>query len=595
MDITQVILLLSIVVGSLALFISDKFPIEGVAFLVLVALLTTGLVGEDRILDGFSNPATMTVAAMFVMSAGLQRTGVVRWIAHRLGMLVGQHGGSLRIGSVLGVTTGALSAFINNTATVSVLLPVALRLCRERKVSPTKVLMTLSFAAQFGGVCTLIGTTTNLLVNTFALSAGLPSFGMFEFAQVGLICFGVGMAYMLLVGQFILPDRVQTDDQTTAFGLRDYVTEMKVLTGSSLIDQNGADNDLSKLGEDVHILEIIRDGKLMWAPKATNIKEGDILLIRGSVDVVMDAVGRLKLEDWAEGKLSDQHLESDDVGLVEVLLPRGSKLLGKTLTQLDFYWRYHAAVLGVRRHDAVLKKRIADIPFEEGDMLLLQGHKDDLKKLQEERDFMFLNDLSTMRLKKKRAVVALMLMALFVVAASSGMFSILTAALMCAAAMVMTRCLSTREAYQSFNIPVILLLACLIPLGIAMQSTGAATWLADTLLSVIGKLGPTASLAGVYVMTMVLTAVMSNTATAALLAPIALGLATALDVNPQPFLVAVAFAASSCFTTPVGYQTNMMVYTPGGYKYKDFLKVGLPLNLIFMLLTVFLIPKFWAF
>ncbi len=591
--------LILIITVALILFVSEKLPIEGVAMLVLIALLITGLVPESEILSGFANPATITVAAMFILSAGLARTGVVRWLAYRIGSLVGRNPNpktaTHRLAGVTGIATGILSAFINNTATVSVLLPVTLRLCREQNISPTKVLMTLSFAAQFGGVCTLIGTTTNLLVNAFAIGAGLEGFSMFEFATLGSILFVAGMAYMLTIGQWLLPERINAEDVTTTFSLKDYLTEMRVLEGSLLIGQMGGENALTEIADDIRILEIIRDGQPIWAPKNTAIKADDILVIRGSADRVLDAAHRLGLQDWAEGKLTDAHLKSDDVGLLEVLIPKGAKLIGKNLSQLDFYWRYHAAVLGVRRQNATLQSRISQIQFQEGDMLLLQGHSDDLTAISKDRDFIVLNDLSSLRLKKQKALTSLIIMGAFLFLAASGILSVLAAALSCAALMLLTKCLTLEEAYESLSLPVILLLAGLIPLGLAMQHTGAADWLAHATIALIGNLGPTVTLGVIYGLTMILTAIMSNTATAALLAPLSLGIAHTLGVSPIPFLVAVTFAASTCFTTPVGYQTNMMVYAPGGYKYLDFIKVGLPLNLMLMGLSIYLIPFFWPF
>ena len=571
-----------IVTGSLTLFVLDKLPIDGVAFLVLLSLLLTGLVGPDRILDGFSNPATMTVAAMFILSAGLRRTGVVRVLAHQIYRFVGKSDKPGRLSGVVGVITGVLSGFVNNTAMVSVLLPVTLRLCRERNISPTRVLMMLSFAAQFGGVCTLIGTTTNLLVHAYAVSAGHPGFTLFEFAQLGAICFVVGIVYMLVAGHFLLPARVDAEEVMAGFSLKGYMTEMIVLEGSPLIEQKGGENALLELSPDIKIVQIIRDRESVWNVESTHIREGDLLIINGSIDRVLDAMTRLKLLDWAEEKLSAAHVNAEEVELVEVLVPRSSRLIGKTLHELDFYWRYHAAAIAVRRHGEVLKDKLSRIRYMEGDMLLLQGHKDDIRALQNnQEDFMFLQDLSNMRLKKKRAWFAVFWMIVFLATVGFNLLPVLAAAFLAAAGMVMSRCLSLQEAYESISLPVVILLAGLIPLGIAMQTTGAAEKFANLLVTHVGDHGPIAALAGVYAVTMVLTAIMSNTATAALLSPLAYGLAESLGVSATPFYVAVAFAASTCFTTPVGYQTNMMVYSSGGYKYTDFLKVGLPLNLIF--------------
>lgn len=581
-----------IVVGSIILFVMDRVPIDGVAFLVLIALLVTGIVPETDILKGFSSGATITVAAMFILSAGLERTGFVRLIANKLHTLAGR--GRTRLTFVLMSGCGFVSAFINNTATVAVLLPVTINLCKDRKIDPRRVLMPLSFAAQFGGVCTLIGTTTNLLVNTVAIEEGIEPFSMFEFAKLGGICFVVGTVYMLFAAKFLLKGEGSKTDLTEEYRLQDYLTEMLVKEGSSLIGQTGGQNDINDLGE-LRILEIIRDGKTTWAPQTTEIKEGDLLLIRGPVNRVLEIEGRLKIEGWADKKLSEAHLKSDDVSIMEVILPANSTVIGKNLTQLDFYWRYHAAVLGVRRRSGVLRERIADISFEESDNLLLQGHKDDLERLASENDFIFFQDLSVLKLKKRRAVLALMILITVILAAATGFCSLLTAALSGAAAIVATRCLSLREAYEAVDMKVIILLAGLIPLGFAMQNTGTANLIVDSLLNATGDSSPFIVLCIFYVITMILTALMSNSATAVLLAPLAIGVAQTLQVDPHPFLIAITFAASTCFTTPVGYQTNAMVYGPGGYKYLDYLVVGLPLNIIFFVISVTVIPLFWHF
>lgn len=581
-----------IVLGSIILFVTDKVPIDGVAFLVLVSLLMTGIVPESEILKGFSNGATITVAAMFILSAGLERTGFVRLIANKLHTLAGK--GKTRLTAVLMMGCGFFSAFINNTATVAVLLPVTVNLCKDRKISPKQVLMPLSFAAQFGGVCTLIGTTTNLLVNSVAREEGIRVFSMFEFAKLGFVCFIVGTIYMLFAAKFLLKGRVEGAELTEEYRLQDYLTEMRVREGSPLIDQTGGENDINELGE-LRVLEIIRDGKMMWAPQTTEIKQNDVLLIRGPVNRVLEVEGRLKIEDWAEKKLSDSHLKSDDMSMMEVIVPANSQLIGKTLTQLDFYWRYHAAVLGVRRRGEVLRERIANIRFEESDNLLLRGHKEDLARLSTEKDFIFFQDLSALQLKKRRAVIALMILITVVLAAATGFCSLLTAALSGAAAVVATRCLSLREAYEAIDMKVIMLLAGLIPLGFAMQNTGTANVIVETMLNATGNSSPFLVLCVFYVITMILTALMSNSATAVLLAPLAIGVAETLQVDPHPFLIAITFAASTCFTTPVGYQTNAMVYGPGGYKYLDYLIVGLPLNIIFFVISVTLIPVFWSF
>lgn len=591
----DMIMLLTILGVSLVLFALDKYPIDGIAFMVLLSLMLTGLVPDDKILAGFSNPATLTVAAMFILSAALQKTGVVRWMAQKMYKMLGRTASLFRVNLVLGSVTGFFSAFVNNTATVSVLIPVTLRICQEQQISPTRVMMMLSYAAQFGGMCTLIGTTTNLLVNAYAMDAGLPGFGLFEFGQLGLVCFAAGMLYMLIASYWLLPARIDATDITSSYKLHNYLTEMRVLEGSPLIGQKGNANALLEAVPDLSIVQILRNDQPIWAPATTKIQADDVLVIRGAIDRVMDVADQIKLKDWAGSELDPTHMQGDDIILAEFLVPGGSYLVGRSLTQLDFYWRYHAAVLGIKRQNEVIKDRLSDILFQDGDILLLQGHRADIMALAQERDFMLVQDLSDARIQTRRARLSLMWMAVFFASVSLGYLSVLQAAFLATAGVVATRCLKLGDAYHAINMPVVILMAALIPLGFAMQETGTASWIAQLLVNQVGPDSPVLGLAAFYGLTVILSAIMSNTATAALLAPLAIGVAGDLGVSAIPFLVAVAFAASSCFMTPVGYQTNMMIHAPGGYKYTDFLRIGLPLNILFMIISVYLIPQIWSF
>lgn len=581
---------------SVFLFLVDRIRVDFVALLILISLLLLDILPNDVVMSGFSNPAVITVACMFVLSAGLQRTGIVNYIGNKLNRLVGKT--THRMSAVLMATCSFFSAFISNTATVAVLMPVAIRLAKEKGVSPSRLLMPLSFAAQFGGVCTLVGTTTNLLVNNIAQEYGLAGFSMFEFAKLGVVCFFAGLLYMLTVGRYLLKDKPATEDVTQEYQLKDYLTEMRVMEGSRLVGQKGGENELTGTSKDdtgIRILDIFRKDKVIWAPQNTAIQEGDVLLIRGDVERVIELSERLKLEDWAKDNLNEVHLKAEDVTLIEVMLPSGSNLIRKSLNQLDFYWRYHAAVLGVRRRGEVIQERISKIDFKEGDTLLLQGHQADLEALAQEDDFVLLQDLSPLKLKTRRAFVSLSIMLFVVVSAALGVLPLLTATLIGAVLMVVGRCISVSEAYGALDFKVLVLLAGLIPLGYAMTQTGAAANTVHWLVTSLGSYGPFAALSVIYIITVVLTSVMSNAATAVLLSPIAIGLAESFNVQAEPFLMAVAFAASTCFSTPVGYQTNVMIMGPGGYSYKDYVKVGVPLNVIFFVISVTLIPLIWHF
>lgn len=585
-------IILSIILGvSLLLFVTEKLPIDMVAFLVLVSLLGTGLVSNTEALSGFANPVTMTIAAMFILSGGLQRTGVVRFIGHHLKPLVGFS--NWRMLLVLSITCAFLSAFVNNTAIVAVLLPVTMALCRDRLVNPSKILMPLSFAAQFGGVCTLVGTSTNLLVSEIYKEAGFEPFSMFEFAQLGLICLVVGMVYLVIVGHFFLPERAKSSLEE-GYQLNDYLIELKVLEGSKLIDKSFSELTIETF-EGSQLVEIIRDKQVLWAPASTAMRENDILVVRGNVSRILEDADSLKLDNWAERKLSEIHQRSSDIELLEVIVPSNSRMVGRTLKDVDFYWRYHAAVLAIKRNGEQLKDRLGQTELAVGDTLLLQGHHEDLEHLNHQRDFMPLKEHPDLRLRSHRAFAAIFIMMSVVAAAAWGFVPIFEASLIGAALMLLTGCLSIQQAYESIDRKVIMLLGGLIPLGAAVSATGMSDDFVQYILTSVGDTDPVHILAAIYGITMVLTAVISNTATAILLAPIALVTAQTLGVDPKPFLVAIAFAASTCFTTPMGYQTNAMVHGPGAYKTLDYLKVGLPLNLIFMAVSIYFIPKFWPF
>lgn len=587
----EIAAVLAILLAAIILFATDKLPVDLVAVIVLGVLLISGLVTPEEGIAGFSNTATITVAAMFVLGAGLQKTGAVR----SLGRMMAHVGRSRFVLLVLVmVVVAAVSAFINNTACVAILLPLVLALCAQTRTPPSKILIPLSFAAQFGGVCTLIGTSTNLVVSSLSDKAGYGAFEMFEMGRMGLILVAAGILYFLLIGQFILPDRGTANQLTEAYQLGSYITELRVMEKSSLIGKTLIE---SKFGQkhDVTVLEILRESQKLFSPLHEPIREGDVLLVRGKVQDLMDLKASLHLEIEPEFKLADETLRTEELTLAEALVAPGSRLIGRTLARVRFRQKYGSIVLAIHRHAQTLREKINTMRLQPGDALLLLAPLSEVNRMRNDRDFLLLDRVEEPGLRRNKAPLALLILGGVVAVAAFETAPIVITAIIGCIAMVMTRCITLDEAYSAVDWRVIVLLAGVLPLGTALEKTGAARLIVENCLVFVHPLGPTGALAVVYILTLVLTEIMSNTAAAVLMVPIAISAALGMDVSPKPFLMAVMFAASVNFATPVGYQTNLMVYSPGGYRFVDYMKVGIPLDLIFCVLAIHFIPKFWPF
>lgn len=599
----EMALVLVLLVAALVLFTSERLPVELVSLLVLAALLVvavagpaTGLVQADRwitlteTLSGFGNSAVVTVAAMFVLSAGLARTGALAGLGRAL-VRLGRNQTALLV--VMMVVVGVASAFVNNTAAVAVFLPLVLTACARRKLPPSRMLIPLSFASQFGGVCTLIGTSTNLLVSSISEKAGHGAFQMFEFSRLGVILLGVGLVYLLIVSRWLLPDR-RGANLTETYRLREYITEVRVLPDSPLIGKTVFE---SRLGEqhDANVLEILRGERRIWSPHDTRLQAGDILLVQANVQNLMDLRARTGLTIEPEFQLKDASLSDEQLILTEALIAPRSTLAGRTLAESYFRWRYEAIVLALQRQGRLLRGKLAGVRLRFGDALLLLLRQNDLPRLRASDDLVVLAEVEAPSLRSGRALLALGIIGLVVLLAALNIVPILVSAILGALAMVLTRCLTMEQAFAAIDWRVIFLLAGVLPLGMAMERSGTAAWLAHYALGLVGQFGPVAVLAVIYLLTAVLTEVMSNNAAAVLLAPIAISAGVKLGVDPKPLLMAVTFAASTSFATPVGYQTNTMVYGADGYRFGDFLRIGVPLNLLFWVLAVVFIPKFWNF
>lgn len=577
-----------VLAGAVALFVSEKMPPEVVAMLVLAALLTLRLVTTEEALSGFSSPATVTVAAMFVLSAGLQQSGSL----NRLGEAIARIRWGWLLALVMMLLTAAVSAFINNTAAVAVFLPLIIAAAVANNLPPSKFLIPLSYAAQFGGVCTLIGTSTNLLVDSMARQAGHAGFTIFEFSQLGILFVVAGTAYLMVARRFLLPDLGVPQAADSGHAGR-YVTELLVTEKSPAIGRRGSELLPGDDG-DVVLLEIFRHRVAVPSPRAAEVEAGDRLLLRGNWNDIEAARRKLKLRHHQVAG----DLEGDDEdGRVhaEVMVAPGSHLLGHTLAGLRFAHMYHARVQGLHRHRLSIRQPLDHVPLAVGDVLLLDAPQSALDLMRADPGLVVLGQREQTRTSVRRSLLALGILTAVVAVAAAGLMSIVASAIIGCCLLLLLRVLEPEEAYASIDWRVVLLLAGVLPLGIALQNSGAAALIADASIGMVGGFGPVATLAVIYILTSLLTEIMSNNASAAVVVPIAIATAESLGLDSKPFLVAVAFAASTSFATPISYQTNTMVYAAGGYRFRDFVKVGLPLNLIFIVMAIVLIPRYFPF
>ena len=560
----------------------------------MATLIITGIVSPREGISGFANEATITVAAMFVLSAGLVRTGALDVIGKGVARAAGTSEFRLMVVTIVLVVFA--SAFVNNTPIVVMMLPVLLGVARKINVAPSRILMPLSFSSQLGGTLTLVGTSTNLVVAGMLVQLGLPSLGMFEFTLPALIVALVGIAYLLTVGRKLIPTRKVSSDLTAGYHLRDYLSALVVEVDSVLAGKTLAESRFAaQFGLQVVGIERAR-GRISSPNAHTIVEAGDVLLVRGKV-ADLAAINEAAHLTLATGQ-HDLHVPETmpgDATLAELIVPPSSPIIGRSLRAVRFRNRYGVPVLGIQRHGQALEDHLRDVTIEAGDVLLVQASNEQLLQLHEDGDFALLGAVQVPEKRRRKMLIAV---AIIVAVVSLSAFEILptvTAALLGAIAMFLTACVTPDEAYEQVDWMVIVMLGSLIPLGIAMQNTGTAEMVARGLLSVASPLGPVGILVAIYVMTMLMTEAVSNNATALVMTPIAVATAEAAGISPLPLVIAAMFAASNAFATPIGYQTNTLIYGPGGYKFTDFVRVGAPLNILLLITTAIVLPLFFPF
>ena len=589
----EIVLVLLVLVAAMVLFAWGRWSVDLVALMIMTLLLLLGLVTPEQGIAGFSNTATVTVGAMFILSGGLYRSGAVNFAG---AMLTRLGRSSIWIALILiMVGIGAISAFMNNTAAVAIFLPIVIGTAKALKVHPGRLLMPLSFASMFGGVCTLIGTSTNILVSSIAEQHGQPAFGMFEMTKLGLIFFGVGMAYMLLIGVRLIPARAGSAELGEQYGMAEYLLEVVVGPEAKSVGHPIGTSPLVK-EVDVDVLDLFRgEERISFPPAALVLQAGDVLRLRANVADITALQERQGITIRPKAKWFSRRLEEGPTRQVEVILAPHSRLEGRTLRESRFAATFGAMVLAIRQRGRLMHEDLENTQLQAGDALLVETPVDAVDVLRQSREFVLVTDLAVPEWRREKILPAVAIIAGVVATASMGILPILVAAITGCILMVLTRCISLDEAYEAIDWKVIFLLAGILTLGRAMENTGTASFLADLLVSAAGGLGPVALVAAFYLLTSLLTEAMSNNATAVLLAPVAIATADSLGVDARPLLMAVAFAASASFMTPMGYQTNTMIFSAGGFRFMDFVKVGGPLNLIFWVLATIFIPIFWPF
>lgn len=573
------------------LFLKEAVPPDLVALGVLVLVVLVGWVSPEEAFKSFANEAPITVAAMFILSSGLQRCGAIEDVGRLLRRLPNMT--ELKLLLLLMVTVVAVSAVMNNTPVVVALLPLVLGVARHYEVSASKLLIPLSYAAILGGTCTVIGTSTNIVVTSLARSDFGIDFGIFEITKLGIIVAISGIAYMALIGRHLLPARESLASLVNSLPMREYVTELLVTADSPILGSKISDTELDRIAN-VRVQGIYRGEEFIQPPLHDVVLEsGDRLVLGAPRNAMLEIQS---LEGFAlvnEREFGLERVRAEQTVVVEAVITNNSHFAGKTLAESRLRENFNALVLAIHRHGENITQNVGQVPLQFGDTLLLRISQEGITRLGGNPDLLLLSDTAVASARRDKRPIVLGVLALVIGLSAFNVYPISILALAGVVVLVITRCLRMSEVYDAIDWRIVAMIVGMISLGTAMKNVGADQWLVSEVIGVVGAANPILVLGTFYLIGTLLTELISNNAVAILLAPIAYKTAVELNYEPVPFLIAVMFAASASFATPIGYQTNTFVYGAGGYKFRDFLRVGAPMNLFFLVIVTLLIPVFW--
>ncbi len=580
----------SVLLLTLVLFILGKWRYDIVALLALLAVACTGVVPGDQVFAGFGHPAVVTVAAVLVASRGLLNSGLVDSIASWMSRLGDRP--ILQVTALTGLVT-ACSGFMNNVGALALLMPVAIRMARSSNHPPSLLLMPLAFGSLLGGMTTLIGTPPNIIISTFRAQTTTEPFRMFDFAFVGLGVALGGLLFISLIGWRLIPRRKSPVSREELFQIEDYISEVRVPEDSNIVGRPLRELEAATEAE-VTIVGLVRgEWRIAAPPRFEILQAGDILTVEADSEALKSLVDAAHLELVGSKELHEEVLGSDEVSVVEAVVRPDSPLEGNTAWTFNLRWRYGVNLLGVARQGARLRERLRSIQFKAGDVLLLQGQTEALQEALPVLGCLPLAERGLRLGHPRRVLLAVGIFGAAVAAAATGMLPVQVVFVGAAVVMVLIGLLSLREAYESIDWPIIVLLGAMIPVGQALESTGGAALIASGVLNFSGQMTPALMVAIVLVGTMFLSDLVNNAAAAILMAPIAISIATSFGASSDPFLMAVAVGASCAFLTPIGHQSNALVMGPGGYRFGDYWRMGLPLEVVIATISIPLILHFW--